>query len=330
VSTYTIRRLCPSDAAGVARLIESVYGDTYFPRDLYNPEQILRLNDAGQLISVVAVDSTAQVVGHYALERPNLEAIAESSDAVVLPEHRHHHLLEEMRVLLREEALRLGLTGIVAYTVTNHVFAQQAEEHFGAHPCGVALGLWPRSFHNLPEPLPQRMSFVIYFKYLRLSRHTCYVTTHHREMLSRIARQYDLPIEQKADTSAEGVGEIAVEYTAAVQAGDIWVRRVGADTVAAVRQVRQELCEGSGAKALTLLLPLAQAGSTEVRRAAEEEGFFFSGLGPAFFGDSDALLLQYLAEDLDLALLQLVDPFAKDLLAYVGAQREAVRRTRQP
>jgi hypothetical protein len=62
-----------------------------------------------------------------------------------------------------------------------------------------------------------------------------------------------------------------------------------------------------------------------VCRAAEEEGFFFSGLGPAFAGDGDALLLQFLVEDIDPSLLQVASPFAKDLLGYVGSERERVR-----
>jgi len=325
VNGHTIRRLSPADAAGVARLVEAVYGDTYYPRDLYDPEQIIRLNEAGKLVSVVTLDSGGQVVGHYALERPHLEAIAESSDAIVRPEHRHHHLMEQMRVLLREEAVRLGLTGLVGYPVTNHLFSQEAEEHFGAHPCGVALGLWPRSFHNMPEPLPQRMSLVIYFKYLRPPGQVLHVATHHREVNSQIYQQYGIPVQLQEGAPAEGTGEIAVEYDAAVQVGTIRVRRVGADTAAAVRRARHELCEGRGAKALSLELPLAQAGTAEVCRAAEEEGFFFSGLGPAFASDGDALLLQFLVEDIDLSLLQVASPFAKDLLGYVGSQRERVR-----
>src|SRR3989304_1166301 len=126
--------------AGGARLVEVVYEDPYYPRDLYDPEQIIHLNEAGKLVSVVALDSAGQVVGHYALERPHLEAIAESSDAIVRPEHRHHHLMEQMRVLLREEAIRLGLTGLGGEPGANHPSSHKAEEHFGAHPCGVALG----------------------------------------------------------------------------------------------------------------------------------------------------------------------------------------------
>jgi hypothetical protein len=327
VNGVTIRRLLPAEAAGVTRLVTLVYEDSYYPRDLYDPQQIVRLNEAGKLVSIVALDQAGNVVGHYALERPHMEAVAEASDAIVQPEHRHQHLLEQMRVLLREEAIREGLTGLVGYAVTNHTFTQKAETHFGAHPCGIALGLWPRSFHNMPEPLTQRMSFVIYFKFLRPRGPVRHVSTHHQEMISRIYQQHDTAIELREDAPAEGPGEITVDYEAAVTTGSIRVRRVGADTVAAVRQACKDLCIGSGAKALTLELPLTQTGASEVCRAAEEEGLFFSGLGPAFADGGDALLLQLPREDIDSSLLQIDHPFAKDLLAYVDSERERVAKT---
>ena len=208
VAGYTLRRLQPGDAVGVAALVKLVYGDSYYPPDLYDPEKIIRLNETDQLVSIVALDAAGTVIGHYALERPDLHTVAEASDAIVAPEHRHHHLLEEMRVLLREEAYRLGLIGLVGYAVTNHVFTQKAEDHFNAHPCGVALGLWPRSFHNMPDPLPQRMSFVIYFKFLRPPGQVLHVATHHQEMCSRRYRQYDIPVQLRdGSPQAEGVGD---------------------------------------------------------------------------------------------------------------------------
>jgi hypothetical protein len=125
------------------------------------------------------------------------------------------------------------------------------------------------------------------------------------------------------------LGEIAVEYEAAVETGTMRVRRVGADTAAAVHRACQDLCERAGAKALTLELPLAQAGTAMVCRTAEEDGFFFSGLGPACAGDGDVLLLQLPREDIDLSLLQIDHPFAQDLLVYVGNERERVWKTRR-
>ena len=38
------------------RLVTLVYGDSYYPRDLYDPQQIVQLNETGRLVSVVAVD----------------------------------------------------------------------------------------------------------------------------------------------------------------------------------------------------------------------------------------------------------------------------------
>ena len=74
---YTVRRLRAEDATGVAACVRRVYGDSYLHRELYQPDQIIRLNETGELVSVVALDAGEQVVGHYALERPGLGAIAE-------------------------------------------------------------------------------------------------------------------------------------------------------------------------------------------------------------------------------------------------------------
>ena len=326
---YSIRRFCTDDAAGVARLVEGVYGDTYYPRQLYNPDEIVHLNEAEKLVSVVALDSVGQVIGHYALERPDLGAVAEASDAIVAIGYRHHHLFEEMRPLLREEGKRLGLTGLLSYAVTNHPFTQKAEDHFGSHPCGVALGLWPRSFHNMPAPLTQRMSFVMYFDYVSPAAHVVHAAAPHREMITRIYQQYGISYELCEVAPEVETGDIVQEHEPEVQTGTIRICRAGADTAASLRQACENLCDGCGAKAVTLELPLVQPETAAVCRAAEEAGFFFSGLGPAFFADGDALLMQFLAEDLDLSLIEIENPFAKDLLAYVGRERERVQSARR-
>jgi len=326
---YTVRRFCSDDAAGVTRLVEGVYGDTYYPRQLYNPDEIVHLNVAEKLVSVVALASAGEVIGHYALERPDLGAVAEASDAIVAVGYRHHHLFEEMRPLLREEGKRLGLKGMVSYAVTNHPFTQKAEDHFGSHPCGVALGLWPRSFHNMPEPLTQRMSFVMYFDYVSPAAHVVHVAAPHREMITRIYEQYGISYELCEAGPEVETGEIVCEHESEVQTGTIRVCRAGANTAASLRDACENLCDCCGAKAVTLELPLAQPEAAEVCRAAEEAGFFFSGLGPGFAADGDALLMQYLAEDLDLSLIEIENPFAKELLAYVGRDRERVQSARR-
>lgn len=324
VNGYTIRRFVPEDAAAIVQLVRAIYGDSYYPTDLYDPARIMHLNEVGKLVSIVALDAAGQLVGHYALERPDMGPVAEASDAIVLPEHRHHHLMEQMRLLLREEAFREGLAGLVGYPVTNHLFSQKAEEHFGAFPCGVALGLWPQTFHNMPEALPQRMSFVIYFKYFQPQQQVVHVDTHHREITSRIYQQYGISVQHQKGAPPEGAGEIEVKVEEPVQTGTIRVTRVGADSIDQIRQARRELCERD-VKAITLELPLTQPGMLDVLVAAEKDGFFFSGLGPCFAHDGDTLLLQHVEDHLDLSLVQVDGSFANDLFTYVVKERERVR-----
>src|SRR5262249_58797998 len=103
-------------------------------------------------------------------ERTGLGAIAESSDAAVAPAHRHRHLLERLRGLAEEEARGLGIQGLVGYPVTTHPFSQRMDEAIGARLCGVVLGQLPRSttFKGITtQPSTQRVSTLLYFKYMR-------------------------------------------------------------------------------------------------------------------------------------------------------------------
>jgi hypothetical protein len=173
------------------------------------------------------------------------------------------------------------------------------------------------------------MSFVIYFDYVSSATHVVHVAAPHQEMISRIYQQYGISHELCEIESVVETGDIVLEREPEVQTGTIRVRRIGSDTAAAVRRAREQLCEEFGAKAVTLELPLTQAATAEICRAAEEDGFFFSGLGPAFAADGDALLMQFLVEDLDLSLIEIENPFAKELLAYVARERERVGRARR-
>lgn len=314
-----VRRFHPDDAPEVVRLVQAIYGDTYYPPDLYDPGQVVRDNESGRLVSVVSADDAA-IVGHYALELHECGTVAEASDAIVAVEYRHHHLMEEMRGRLHDEAERIGLLGLVGYPVTNHLYSQMAEERFGAHPCGVALGLWPESFHNMPQGMPQRMSFVIYFKYLRPEVATLHAATPHDAILNRIAEQWRLPIRVPPSAPLPAIGQVSIEQEPEVQTGTIRVLRTAADTLSVIRQARRSL-QSAGARAILLELPLAQAAISALCVECERDGFFFCGLGPAFLTDGDALLLQWISDAIDPAIVQVHSPFAHELLAYVAGKK---------
>jgi hypothetical protein len=325
---YTVRRFQPADAVGVAQSIYRAFGYTYADADIYYPARIVHLNETGQLISIVALDEAGAVVGHIGLERPDLGPIAESSDAAVVPAHRHHHLLQRLRGFAESEGSRLGLEGLVGYSVTTHPFSQQMEEHVGAHLCAVVLGQLPRStrFTGIATaPITQRVSTMLYFKYLvpapALVMHP---PPRHATMLERLYANLGVATTARSAGARSGAGHVTATLDRVWGFGEISVELVGADTPAEICRARQDLCAVAETDVVYLYLPLAQAGTPELCADAEAEGFFFSGLGPRYLPDGDALCLQYVPRELDARRLEIASPFGRELLAYVEAERARV------
>lgn len=325
-----MRRLEPREAIQVARCVYRAYGYSHPNEDLYYPERIVHLNEIGTLISAVAVDAAGEVVGHYALERHPDGPVAESAQAIVSPPHRGRRLMERMRAFLEDEGRRLGLRGIYGQPVTAHTFSQRVQEDFGGRVCGVSLGIAPAAteFKRIADaPLAQRLSLMLYFKYLQPPAPTpLHVPVHHRPIVESIYDHLGAPLELASGHAAHRRGIVGVTYARSYKLGTIRVRRIGVDTAAEVRRAREDLVETAGVEAVFLELPLAQPGAAHLALAAESDGFFFSGIGPGFAHDGDVLRLQYLAVPLDTTRLQIYSPFGEELLAYVNAERARVGR----
>ena len=326
--SYSIRRFRPEDAIGVAQCVYRSFGYTYGDADLYYPDRIVHLNETGQLVSLVALDEAGAVVGHLGLERPDLGATAESSDAAVAPAHRHRHLLERLRGLAEDEARGLGLEGLIGYPVTTHPFSQRMDETVGSRLCGVVLGQLPRStsFTGITtEPSAQRVSTLLYFKYMSAPSPTIvHAPAHHRAMVERIYANLAVPTEFRAPGTATGAGRLVVSLDRQWGFGEVLVESVGADSATEIRRARTDLCTVAGTEIVYLYLPLAQAGTPELCACAEAEGFFFSGIGPRFAKDGDVLCLQYVGGELDPRRLQIATPYGRELLDYVTAERARV------
>lgn len=330
---YTIRRFRPEDAAGISRCIYRVYGNTYLHEDAYYPDRIVQHNASGEWASIVAESASGEIVGHYALERPKLALVAERGIAVVSPEHRGRDLMGRMRIALEDEARRLGLIGVFSYAVTKHVFSQRVNESFGSDVCGIALGggTSHQVFRRIAsEDEPQRVSWVFYFTYVkRPERSVAYAPEGHRSILEPIYARLELPVEFREGARPEGDSELEVSYSHSTDSGIIRVLQVGEDTGAEIRRARRDLCGVAGAEVIYLELPLAQPGTSELCRQAEEDGFFFSALAPSLLPDGDALVLQFLNVPLDTDELKIASPIAQELLRYIERER-AERRSPAP
>src|SRR4051812_35049516 len=103
-----------------------MYGHVYVHPEVFAPHRYWDKVERGEFIPVVARDGQGEIVGHLALERGPGTQVAERGEAVVLPAHRGHGLLERMTERLSEEAVRHNLQGDLCRACHDpHVFSAQ-------------------------------------------------------------------------------------------------------------------------------------------------------------------------------------------------------------
>jgi hypothetical protein len=321
---YTIRRLRAGDGAGVVALVRGIYGFNYsYREELYDADQIEWLNQTGQLVSVVALHN-GEIVGHSALIRDTAGPIAETGQCMVSPPHRSHHLMDRTCGMLYDEAENLGLILLYGGPVTNHVYSQAAFETGNWHPCGLALAMLPQSFANMPTPLPQRLSDILYYKPLRPMppAPALHVPPWHREIVSRIYAQFNVTPRFLEGGAPQALDHVVADYSHALLSGHIRVVWGGPQAAEVIDRARRGLT-GMGAESIFLQIPMTQPGCAALVRRVEEMGFFFSGIRLQGAG-GDSLQLQCVNVDLDPSVIQILTSFGRDIFDYVISERARV------
>jgi anti-sigma regulatory factor (Ser/Thr protein kinase)/GNAT superfamily N-acetyltransferase len=326
---YAVRRLLPAEATQVSQLMYRTYGSTYFNADVYYPERIASLNQQQAVLSVVAVAADGQVAAHCALERNQEGQVAEIGQAAVDPAHRGRGLLDRMKAVLEGEAQTLGLVGWYPDAVTVHTFTQQSDAHHGGHVCGVDLAVSPQSesFRGIARQLAQRVSCVLYFRWLDGPRpRKLFVPTRHQAIAAEIYDNLQAPVEfgpLTAPTAEHGTH--AVKLSAGKALGKIRASALGRDSVYAIRHGVRSLVEQSRAEVVVVELPLADPACGHVAEQLEADGLGFTGIGPHFSPQGDILKLTYLVSPLEREPIKTYEPFAGRLVEYALAEQSRVR-----
>jgi hypothetical protein len=323
---YTMRRFVPGDAIGIARAFYLTYGYAYDLAAVYDPQRLVELNESGSYISIVALASDGEVVGHCALARDGGAPIADLAGAVVLPAHRGRNLLNRMLERAEAEAAALGLAAYYSEPVTDHPRTQLSSESFGEKACGLTLGEAPRSFvarHMDLSTTTQRQSCMLYVKPLRPREpRAIYAPSRHRSIVASIYDQLGLPVTFSDGTPANGRGLFHTGITRLDRIATVDVEAVGTETPELVHQAVEDLRATQRLGAVYASLPLEDPGTPVLSEALESRGFFFSGVGPWMLDGKDALRLQMPLTPIDLSTIVVVGAFGKTILDYVASERE--------
>ena len=165
-----VRRMKADDAAEVSKTIYKTYGYTY-PRDyVYYPEQIIALNESGQVFSAVAIAGDNEIAGYgvFQIWQENPQ-IVEMAQGVVKPEFRSLGCFRNITQYLLDQAKSRGIQGAFGEAVTNHTISQHTVHGFGFKDCGLRLGVIPPGilFKGMAGKIPHKISMLVQFLYLQ-------------------------------------------------------------------------------------------------------------------------------------------------------------------
>ena len=324
---YVIDLPQKADAGAIARCFLEVYGHHYVHSEVFSTRRYWDKVESGELVPAVARDGDGQVIGHVALEREPGARVAERGEAVVLPAHRGHGLLERMTARLSEEAVAHDLDGIYAEPLTIHTLSQRNDQRAGMPVCAVLLGANPERFRPKGVPCPtagQRQSYLRTFRFTQPpAPRTIYAPAPYREILFKLYAGLGVTVSLAAPTQA-----VALESQCKIKVSDrgygtISFARIGPHAAIELAQALRDV-QALGARSVQFSAPVGDPGLPHLTQYARDLGFFFCGLGPAFAEGTDTFLLQLLSEPLDIGKLQILTDLAKELVAFIDHDRAAI------
>lgn len=297
---YRVRDCTEEDGLAIARRIYEAYGRSYPNPDLYVPERIARLNREGRLHSIVCESPGGEVVGHYALERPDLGAVGEAGQAVIDHRHRGHGLMRPMRAAVEDVGARLGLLGIWSQPTARHPVSQRMNLGFGSVPSALCLGTTPAgsSLRGGVEgeredagASPERHSCFLYWHALAEEPP---LVAHAPEALAPLlerlyaARGREVRLETAPSPVPSGHGTLRSRFDAARRVAWIGLDRVTDGSLDAVRAALEALESSAGAATLFVDLPIDDPGTTALAAELLASGLRPAGIGPRFRQVADA------------------------------------------
>jgi hypothetical protein len=325
---YRIRLMKDSEAPAVVDLYRAVYGDHFPIKEMYDPQFIVKQQEAGLMYRVVAVDAADKVLAHHAMYRlaETYHGLYEAGQGMVYPEHRGKGFSNVLQEYIgRQLAAAVGVEEFWGESVTNHVMMQKAALYVGVKESGIELEVMPATSYTAEKSAPGRVGAVVCFLVVREKPHTIFLPAPYAELLQQIYENGKRDRKFEAGTQAlpEGILSRYVD-TFISPAGVLRVSlfEAGKD-VAEVMANLVKKYTAAGAGVLQVLLPLDKPWSGAATEVLNRQGFFFSALIPRWF-DADALMLQKLIHPTNYDDMKLHTDFAKEMLKFVIEDRARV------
>ena len=309
----------PADAAGVARLFYTVYGEGYPVDTCYLPERLIEENRSGAMHSVVARTDSGEVVAHVALYRssPRNPQLYEYGLGLTLPAYRSSLVFSRVCQAAMKLVGSDAIDGFFCESVCNHVVTQKLALQSKAVETALEPALMPAAAYTAEGSAAGRVACVMSFRVARDQRRVVFVPPPYREeiefMMSGLGLDRELRVAEGAP--AEANSAIDVERFAAAGVARCTLTRAGQDLAARVAELERELAQ-AGYALIQVFVDLGQASCGAAVDELRRQGYSLGGLLPTWFGDDGLLLHKYFVAP-DFANILLHSARAKALLEIV-------------
>ena len=309
----SIRPLRQEEAVEVARCIYDEFGFTYPTATVYYPDEFFAATQRGEIYSLVAVTDENEIAAHLAIwQWSSLPGIWEMGMGVVKHRFRNAHIMGRLTEAIRDYARDgMQLSALLCEPVLYHPFTQKISNRSGFIACGAGLSYVPAGFHNSFKNTPDiRNNVAIAMAVFQRKERTLYLNPQVLPLVQDVLSRMELPCRLVTEPSPceASESETLSEAYPSFGLGRIIIYRTGRDVAQRLRLAVTEL-KRQNVEVIELFIQINEPGAQTAYLAAEEIGFFCTGLIP-FGRRGDMLMMENLfSQSVDYDTFQTVEPF---------------------
>ena len=296
--SWEIDFFSPADALGVVDLYRAIYGENYPRREVYDPEELIHQDEAGETYRMVARTDTGEVVGHIALYRsspPNKE-LYEHGQMMVRHDYRQTLMaIELLSKSLEKIPQRYGLEQVWGEAVCNHLFTQQSVARQGFYETGLEMDLMPAESYSQAnsQSTNGRVSTLTAFRNFETRPQIIYLPSVYEEMLQDIYAVADcghsfVTAEAQLPTEIATVGELQMFTDAGV--ARLTFDETGSDFEEYLTDLEKQAV-AAGIVVTQVFFRLTRPWTGAIVDVLRKHGYFFGGALPRWF-DDDGFFMQ--------------------------------------
>lgn len=294
-----IRSFIAGDGDGIAKLIYRNYDYTYYKNLFYEPHEVRKANERGDVHSIIALYNN-EIIGHFALVRTPFSNVAEIAVATVDPRFKGMGIMNRMFDFLILEAKRYDFDAIYGEAIMLHPYSQKANLTHGMTESAIILGHVPMQMeieHSIKNPL--RSGSMVAFLLFKKERYPIMHSHIYGEQIAKVYEQAGVTI---VDKTPKHLVHDAITY------------KVDEKLKVGLIRIDSFVTENSVVEALVELLKehcdmiYADINLHRIKNIdvvimeLNDHGFFYSGVLFAYYNNEDYLRLQrknskYIAEE---------------------------------